>query len=327
MPALASTVDENVQQARASSDAISAQERADTIAMERASDRAATSTDLRLRVLAADWNIPLAGLPDHARITTPEVRRPTLKELADAAAGSTDSYVLAIMASRCSAAPEADCNTSSFLNRWTQVAPDDARAWLRLALWEKLQGHGAASIAAFQHINEATSLSDPHAEGLRIALDASKHDASSLLPLASLAANAASMETLPQAVELPNWCGREQSLEPACRRLVSLMSERGSLIDLVIAISIQKKLPGTTAIELAALDRANKAYQWVLLRMDKCPLSEAALNATSASACTTEQMIANVASSGEISYANAQLKRLGMRIDEAAAAYDSPDAR
>ena len=327
MPALASTVDENAQQARASSDAISAQERADTIAMERASDRAATSADLRLRVLAADWNINLPGLPDHVRITTPEVRRPTIKELADAAAGSTDPYVLAMMASRCGAAQAADCDASSFLNRWTQVAPDDARAWLRLALWEKLQGHGAASIAAFQHITDANSLSDPHAEGLRIALEASKHDASSLLPLAALAANAASMETLPQAVDLPDWCGREQSLAPACHRLVSLMSKRGSLIDLVIAMSIQKRLPGTTATELAALDRANKAYQWVLFRMDKCPLSGAAPNATSASACTTEQVIAGMALSGEISYANTQLKRLGMRIDEAAAAYDSPDAR
>ena len=299
-------------------EAMSAEQRALSVDMERAIDRAATSPDLRLRVLAAPW------ISMQQRITKPEVRFPTVKELADAAQGSTDLYVLAVMAAICRGAMVPGCSATDFLHRWTEVAPQDARAWLNLALWERSQGHEEASVQAFQKITTANELSDPHAMGLQIAIAATKEEgppSRDQLVLVSQAAATGSMAALPIPSLVP-WCGSDDTLTPACRHLADLMLERGSLLDFGLALAILDRLPATATAERQRLAIEKKAYFWALGRPTTCYLDRALNKLPESPDCSDTDWLNRVAALGEVRYAKAELQRLGVSVADAAAAHD-----
>lgn len=299
-------------------EAMSAEQRALSVEMERAIDRAATSPDLRLRVSAARW------WPDQPRISKPEVRLPTLKELADAAQGSTDPYVLAVMAARCRGTMASECSATDFLHRWTAVAPQDARAWLNLAMWERSQGHEEASVQAFKKIAAANELSDPHAMGLRIAISATKNGSSSSqdqLVLAAQASATASLVTLPLSGP-KQWCGTDDTVAPACRHLADLMLERGSLLDFGLALAILDQLPSTMPAERQQLATEKKAYFWALALPTSCYNDQAMNSPTVLPDCPAAAWLNGVAALGEVRYAKAELQRRNISAAAAAAAYD-----
>ncbi len=297
---------------------MSAEQRASFIDTERALDRAATSQDLRLRVLAARW------WPGQPRISKPETRLPTVKELAEAAQGSTDPYVLAVMAARCRGAMASECSGADFLRRWTEVAPQDARAWLNLALWERSQGHEEASVQAFRKIAAANELSDPHAMGLQIAVAATKEEgppSRDQLVLVTQAAATGSMVTLPLS-NLTQWCGADDALKPSCRHLADLMLERGGLLDFVLAQAILDRLPTTAPAERQQLATAKKAYFWALTLPASCYADQAMNSPTVSPDCPAAAWLYGVAALGEVRYAKAELQRRRISIADAAAAYD-----
>lgn len=299
-------------------EAMSAEQRALSVEMERAIDRAATSPDLRLRVLAARW------FPDQPRISKPEVRLPTIKELADAAQGSTDPYVLAVMAARCRGTMASECNAADFLHRWTEVAPQDARAWLNLAMWERSQSHEEASVQAFKKITTANEFSDPHAMGLQIAIAATKEEgppSRDQLVLVSQAAATGSMVALPIPSLVP-WCGSDDTLTPACRHLADLMLERGSLLDFGLALAILDRLPATATAERQRLAIEKKAYFWALGRPATCYLDRALNKEPESPDCSATDWLNGAAALGEVRYAKAELQRQGVSVADAAAAYD-----
>jgi hypothetical protein len=299
-------------------EAMSAEQRALSVDMERAIDRAATSPDLRLRVLAAPW------ISMQQRITKPEVRFPTAKELADAAQGSTDPYVLAVMAAICRGAMVPGCSTTDFLHRWTAVAPQDARAWLNLAMWERSQGHEAASVQAFKKIATANELSDPQAMGLQIAISATKDGSSSSqdqLVLAAQASATASLVTLPLSGPT-QWCGTDDTVALACRHLADLMLERGGLLDFGLALAIVDRLPATTPTERQRLATEKKAYFWALEIPTTCYLDRALNKLPESPDCPATDWLNRVAALGEVRYAKAELRRRNISVAAAAAAYD-----
>lgn len=298
--------------------AMSAEQRAEFVAIEQAIDRAATAPDLRVRVLAARW------WPDQPRISTPDPRLPTLKALADAAQGSTDPYVLAVMAARCRGAMASECDASEFLHRWTEAAPQDARAWLNLALWERAQGHHAASVQAFKQIATANELGDPHATGLRIALSATEENGAPSRDRPALVAQAAttgSMVATPSSSPA-QWCGTDDTLEPVCRHLADLMLTRGSLLDFSLAQAIVDRLPTTKPVERQRLATDRKAYFWALGLSADCPRDETASTTAAMPDCPGAAWLKGVAADGEIRYAQAELRRLDRSVADAAAAYD-----
>jgi len=298
--------------------AMSAEQRASSVEIERAIDRAATSPDLRLRVLAAPW------VSMRQRITKPEVRFPTIKELAEAAQGSTDPYVLAVMAAICRGAMVPECSAADFLHRWTEVTPQDARAWLNLALWERSQGHEEASVQAFQKIATADELSDPHATGLQIAIAATKNDRSpsrNQMVIVAQAAATGSLITPPLSSQI-QWCSTDDRLKPACRHLADLMLDRGSLLDFSLAMAIVDRLPGTMPAERQRRATEKKAYFWALGIPTTCYLDQALNQPAESPDCPATDWLNRVAALGEVRYAKAELQRRGISVAEAAAAHD-----
>lgn len=302
-------------------EAMSAEDRAWATEVERTVDWAARSPELPLRILTARW------WPTQRRINSPVVHLPTIKELADESQGSTDPYVLAVMGAICRSTNSPECDANTYLRRSTEVSPQDARAWLNLAIWERSQGHEDASVQAFKQIAAATDLSDLHAMGLQIVISTTKSNEWSPKDRAILvfqAGETASMITL----SMPNpadRCRADSALRPACNHLVSLLSNQGSLLDLTLAGAIAKQLPTSTQAELRQNTMNKKAYAWVLEMASVCYMGQA-LYSTTAPGCPTETWLTGIITVGELRYARAELQRRGISVADAATAYDRESA-